>query len=90
MVDLANNILNDEALDVAELTDGDLWQKLQILSSHQRANFFRITWIPSHCDEEGPKRKRLLENGAINKTEIHGNSQADALAKQGANPLCLR
>ena len=36
VVDLANNILNDEELDVAELTDGDLWQKLQIPATYNR------------------------------------------------------
>ena len=89
MVDLTNSVLNNEELDVAELTDGDLWQRVQTLAAHQRKGFFRVIWIPSHCDVEGPKREHALKTGIINETEIHGNSQVDILAKLGAERYAL-
>ena len=43
VVDLTNSILAGEELDVAELTDGDLRQKLRILAASHRKDVFRIT-----------------------------------------------
>ena len=42
-VDLVSVILRQEDIDTAELTDGDLWQKLQILSTSQTQRVFLAT-----------------------------------------------
>ena len=54
--------------------------------SHAPSGFFRCTWIPSHCGDEGyeEKKRKMLMCAAITEKQIIGNDQADELAKQGA------
>ena len=53
------------------------------LSAYHRKHFFRVTWTPSHCDVEGPKREQDLKAGTINEKQV------DILAKLGANTYAL-
>ena len=74
VVDQVNAILNHNIPDYSQLKEGDLWELLAELVANQPADFLRITWIPSHCDENKKKADAMIKAGLITQTEIYGNS----------------
>lgn len=63
----------------------DLWAIICDLIEHSPQGYFKVTWVPSHLDDEGRKGKReyYLADGTVTLADIHGNAMADKLANNG-------
>jgi ribonuclease HI len=86
VVNIMQSIIQRQHIAVDDLSDSDLWRTIKDLHDDAPVNYFRCTWVPSHCDDEGNEEKRrlMLESGTITEAQIRGNDMADELAKQGA------
>ena len=71
--------------DINNLSDGDLWSAIFVLTRNVPDNFYKCDWIPSLCNDEGneDRRREMIEAGIITERQILGNDAADELAKQG-------
>ena len=82
-------LLNCKPPNFSQLKEGDLWTLLSELIQSQPKDFPRIKWIPSHCDENQKKAANMIKAGLITQDEIHGNAQADLLAREGAKQYAI-